>query len=275
MNPESVDLVIYHEGCSDGFGGAFAAWKKLGNRAEYFGAKHGELPPDVTGRTVVCVDFAYKNAVVKQMISQAKQLLILDHHKTAMVDLHDVKETRFDMTKSGAILSWEFFHPGEEPPKFLRYIQDRDLNRFDLPYSAEFSASFDMVPFDFEAYDSFCDDSVFDTAVERGSPILAYKRLVVSKIAGRGDKRVIKGVDVAVANSMHWMNEVGNRLAKEAAVGLVWYYDHVRRIYQVSLRADCDDVDVEEIAKAFGGGGHRGASAFTYRGTSIEEIFDT
>ena len=275
MDPNSVDMVIYHGNCSDGFGAAFSAWKLLGSRAEYIPGKFGTPPPDVTGKKVVVLDFSYDNPTIKEMIEKADDFLLIDHHKSAMVALHDISQTHFDMTKSGAILSWEFFHPGKEPPKFLSYIQDRDLWAWELPYSREFSAAFDMVPFNFSDFDAFCDDSVFDDAVKRGSYILAHKRTFINKVVDRAAKRMIKEKTALVVNSSHWMSEIGNRLQMSADVGVVWYFDHKDGTYHVSLRSDGDNVDVSEIAKAFGGGGHRAAAAFRWPGSeSIEEIFD-
>ena len=43
MDPSSVQVVIYHANCNDGFGAAYSAWKLLGNRAEYHAASHGCL----------------------------------------------------------------------------------------------------------------------------------------------------------------------------------------------------------------------------------------
>ena len=106
-----------------------------------------------------------------------------------MVELHDISNTHFDMTKSQVLcLSWEFFHPGKEPPKFIRYIQDRDLWTWELEYSREFSAAFDMVPFEFEEFEKFEDDSVFDDACKRGSYILAYSKTVVKKVCEQAQK---------------------------------------------------------------------------------------
>lgn len=275
MDPNSVDLVIYHGGCSDGFGAAFAAWKLLGSRAKYVPGKFGTPPPDVTGKVVVILDFSYDNPTIKKMIAQAEDLLVLDHHKSALIELHDINQTHFDMSKSGAILSWEFFHPGKEPPKFLKYIQDRDLWAWELPYSREFSASFDMVPFQFPDFDAFCDDSVFDDAVNRGSYILAHKRTFINKVVERAAKRMILGKSALVVNSSHWMSEIGNVLKMSADIGVVWYFDHKDGSYHVSLRSDAENVDVSEVAKHFGGGGHPAASGLRWPGSqSIEEIFD-
>ena len=146
----------------------------LGNRAEYHACTHGSKPPNVKGKSVVILDFSFDNKTTKKLIKDANNLLVIDHHKSAMVELHDISNTIFDMSKSGATMSWEFFHPGKEPPKFIQYITDRDLWKWELPYSKEFSAAFDMVPFEFEEFEKFEDDSVFDDAVKRGSFILAY-----------------------------------------------------------------------------------------------------
>ena len=102
--PTSVNCVIYHADCTDGFGAAYSAWKLLGNRAEYHACKHGTPPPDVKGKNVVILDFSFGNATTKQMIEESNSLLVIDHHKSAMVELHDIANTHFDMTKSGAIL---------------------------------------------------------------------------------------------------------------------------------------------------------------------------
>jgi len=262
LEPTSVEIVLYHANCNDGFGAAYAAWKLLGNRAEYIACTHGQPPPDITGKKVVCLDFSYNNSTTKELIKLTESFLIIDHHKSAMVELHDISNARFDMTKSGAMLSWEFFHPGKEAPKFIQYIQDRDLWKFELPYSKEFSAAFDMVPWGFEEYEKFEDDSVFDDAVKRGSYILAYSKTVIKKVCDKASKRNYEGKHVLVVNSSHWMSEIGARLAPDCDFAMIWYYDHVTAGYNCSLRAFHEATDVSEIAKKFGGGGHKKAAGF-------------
>ena len=275
VDPNSVNVVIYHADCTDGFGAAYSAWKCLGNRAEYHACKHGTPPPDVKGKNVVILDFSFNNATTKKMIEEAEALLVIDHHKTAMVELHDVPNTKFDMTKSGAMLSWEFFHPGKEPPKFIRYIQDRDLWTWELEYSKEFSAAFDMVPFEFEEFEKFEDDSVFDDAVKRGSYILAYSKTVVKKVCEKAQLRKLDDKEVLVVNASHWMSEIGSRLAPDCDFAMIWYWDHEARHTKVSLRAFHDAVDVGEVSKRFGGGGHRKAAGFQLpEGKHVEDIFD-
>tara|TARA_Y100000591_G_scaffold302440_1_gene297506 strand:+ start:374 stop:1252 length:879 start_codon:yes stop_codon:yes gene_type:complete len=275
LEPSSVNCVIYHADCTDGFGAAYSAWKLLGNRAEYHACKHGTPPPDVKNKNVVILDFSFNNATTKKMIEEAEGLLVIDHHKSAMVELHDISNTHFDMTKSGAMLSWEFFHPGKEPPKFIRYIQDRDLWAWELDYSKEFSAAFDMVPFEFEEFEKFEDDSVFDDAVKRGSYILAYSKTVVKKVCEKAQPRKLDDKEVLVVNASHWMSEIGTRLAPDCDFAMIWYWDHDAKETKVSLRAFHDTVDVSEIAKKFGGGGHKKAAGFQLpKNKHVEDIFD-
>ena len=275
LEPSSVNCVIYHGNCTDGFGAAYSAWKLLGNRAEYHACKHGQTPPDVKGKTVVILDFSFNNATTKKMIEEAKELLVIDHHKSAMVELHDISNAYFDMTHSGAMLAWNFFHPGKEPPKFIEYIEDRDLWKWEKPYSKEFSAAFDMVPFEFEEFEKYEDDSVFDDAVKRGSYILAYSKTVIKKVCDKAANRKIDGKHVMVVNSSHWMSEIGAKLSPDCDIALIWYYDHNDKQIKVSLRAFHEHVDVSEVSKRFGGGGHKKAAGFVLPGNfKIEELFD-
>jgi len=275
LEPSNIDLVIYHKGCTDGFGSAWAAWKLLGDRAEYHAAKYGESPPDVKGKNVVVLDFSYDNATTKKLIQEAKGFLVIDHHKSAMVELHDVSCTHFDMTHSGAMLAWKFFHPGKEPPRLIKFIEDRDLWKWEIPYSKEFSAAFDMVKFNFEDFDKYLDDSAVDDAQEQGAYILAYSKTVISKIAKKASLRKLGGKDVLVVNSPHWMSEIGAALAPKCDFAVIWYYDHDTRQVKISLRAHHDDSDVSEVAKRWGGGGHRKAAGFVLPAEAgIESIFD-
>jgi uncharacterized protein len=272
--PSHIDFVIFHANCSDGFGAAWAAWKLLGNKATYFAATHGDPPPNVVGKNVAILDFSYSNDVTKEMIRDANSLIVLDHHKSAMIALHDIPNAQFDMSHSGAMLAWQFFHPLKEPPKFIRYIEDRDLWQWELPYSKEFAAAFDMVPFDFEAFSEFEDDSTFDDACKRGSYILAYSKTVVKKVADQATMRTWEGKRVYIVNSSHWMSEIGNKLSPDCDFVVIWYYNHDRREYRVSLRSFHDDVDCSEIAKRFGGGGHKKAAGFSLtHDAHIDDIF--
>jgi oligoribonuclease NrnB/cAMP/cGMP phosphodiesterase (DHH superfamily) len=132
-----------------------------------------------------------------------------------------------------------------------------------------------MVDFSYEEYEKFLTDSAVDDAQERGAYILAYSKTVISKIAKNASLRKLEGKDVLVVNSPHWMSEIGNALSPKCDFSAIWYYDHDSRQVKVSLRAHHDDSDVSEVAKKYGGGGHRKAAGFALPANiSIESIFD-
>ncbi len=80
--------VLYHAYCADGFGGAWAAWRALGDSAEYVAVSYGERPPAIPdGAKVVLIDFAYPREAILEMAARAGRLAVLDHHKTSQEDL--------------------------------------------------------------------------------------------------------------------------------------------------------------------------------------------
>jgi len=132
-----------------------------------------------------------------------------------------------------------------------------------------------MVPFEFEEFEKYEDDSVFDDAVKRGSYILAYSKTVVKKVCEKAVHRKFEGRDVMVVNASHWMSEIGGRLSPDCDFAMIWFYDHEDRIIKVSLRSFHDTVDVSEIAKRFSGGGHKKAAGFTLPGDAqVDDLFD-
>src|SRR3989344_3558851 len=62
-------VVLYHSNCTDGFGGAWAAWKKFGDKAEYIGVIHQTpVPKGLKNKCIYSVDFTYPEPIVKKLI---------------------------------------------------------------------------------------------------------------------------------------------------------------------------------------------------------------
>jgi nanoRNase/pAp phosphatase (c-di-AMP/oligoRNAs hydrolase) len=71
------------------------------------------------------------------------------------------------------------------------------------------------------------------------------------------------------------MSEIGAALSPRCDFAVIWYWDHDTRQVKVSLRAHHEDSDVSEVAKKYGGGGHRKAAGFALPvDVNIESIFD-
>jgi uncharacterized protein len=257
--------VLYHAQCPDGFGAAYSAWKILKNEAEYIPVNHNNpIPPLENGSLLYIVDFCYPKNILLNLLSRMKQIIILDHHKTAQEDLQAIDlaqyphlSVTFDMNKSGAVLTWEHFH--QTPvPEFLRYIEDKDLWLFLLPQSKEFSAGLRGYDMDFELWDSL---QVIDL-IKEGDVLLKYQTKVVERLCGNARMIKIAGHEVPVVNSSILQSEIGNYLCKiypDKAFGAVYFEVGEKRF--LSLRS-VGDFDVAKIASGYGGGGHKNASGF-------------
>src|SRR3989304_8308490 len=176
-------LVIYHKNCVDGFAAAWCAHERFVEEIEYIPASYGDEPPDVKGKRVFILDFSYKRNVMLKLIEEAKELLCLDHHETAEKELENLPHCFFDMTKSGAMLSWCLFFKYREhtAPKLIKYVQDRDLWKNELPNSLELSTYIRSFPFTFEAWDNlykiFQDSALLKKGIEEGQAILRYQKI--------------------------------------------------------------------------------------------------
>lgn len=274
MDPNSIDLILFHADCSDGFAAAWAAWKVLGNKASYIPAYHGQPPPDVKNKNVIICDFSYDLKTTKQLIKDAASFTMRDHHKSAMIMLESIaKPDWFQLDHSGAILSWEFFHPGSPAPRFLKFIENRDQGwRPYVEYSKEFSLAFDMTPMDFASYDKMLNASYVDDCIKRGASILPYAESAIDKACLTAIRKKLAGYDALIVNSSHWISEIGMKLAPDCDVAVVWYWSHKNKYAKVSLRSFRPTVDCGVIAKKFGGGGNSSIAGFEFA-DHIENLF--
>ena len=258
--------VLYHAGCDDGFGAAYAIWLKHGYQAEYIPVQHGQPFPEVSlGETVYVVDFSYSRDILQRVADRCK-LVVLDHHKTAMDDLADLPFAHFDMNKSGAVLAWEYFHPNEPIPLLLTYVQDYDLWTKELPHTEENKAWRGSFPRTFSSWQEMAlvvsRDLKWKT---EGEAILRSEKMHIQhKVSQAFEVTIDSHVVLAVNETQHY-SEVAGELAKNTRYpfGACFFVrDDGLKIW--SLRSDrtLGDFDVSAVAKLRGGGGHRNAAGF-------------
>lgn len=258
-----MTLCIYHGNCADGFGAAWVVRKALGD-IEFHAGAYQAPPPDVAGKDVVMVDFSYKRDVLLEMAAVANSILILDHHKSAAEDLVNLPSNvtcTFDMDRSGAMLAWDHYFPHNTPPALLLHIEDRDLWRFNLENTRQVQAALFSYPYDFDYWDVLmAADPAVLAAEGRCIERKHFKDLGELLKATQRDM-VIGGHRVPVANLPYTLSsDAGHEMAKgQPFAACYWDTGHGRSF---SLRSNDEGVDVSEIAKQYGGGGHRNAAGF-------------
>jgi uncharacterized protein len=250
------DVVMYHAECSDGFGAAWALWKKFPS-ARFIPVKHGNSPPaGIAGRHVVIVDFSYPRETLEAMARETAGLQVLDHHITAEKALAGLPFAYFDQKKSGAVLAWEWAHT-EPAPWLLQYIQDKDLWDWALPASREINAALASYPYNFHVWDELRQV----TLEAEGRAILRYENELVGKIAVEAALVSFHNETVPAVQSAVLTSQLGERLSAGYPFCVIWHDRDGRRYY--SLRSREDGADVAAIATSYGGGGHTHAAGFS------------
>ena len=261
-------ICIYHKNCADGFGAALAVksyWDAAGvaeSDQEFFPAHYGDTPPDVEGKEVMIVDFSYDRQTLVDMNESAAKLTVIDHHKTAEEALKGLDFCHFDMSQSGAMLTYKHLFPESIAPLLFDYIQDRDLWQWKLPMSKEVSAALQAIPMRFEDWSPYLVDNNIEILKMQGETILRYQRRIVDKVAS-GSLPMINflGHDVPCVNTTTLISEIGNELSKSHPFAVMYFDVEGKRVY--SLRSQEYGEDVSAIAKKFGGGGHACAAGFS------------
>ena len=261
-------VVIYHANCYDGFGGAWAAWKKFGDTATYISAKHGQhLPDGVDDREIYVIDFAYTEPLLLELEQRARRLVCIDHHKTAEAWVPKLKEFVFNLEHSGAYLAWQYFFPEEPVPKCIEYISESDIFKMTLPFAEEVVAYLHALPLTFESYEKMraeIDDVAgFAQAIEKGTLLMVYRDKVLEVAMGSIHTIAFAGHEIPAINMCFPISEVSYGLHKvyELFPPIAMSYRLDDGIWKCSLRSN-GTIDCAEIAQQFGGGGHPGAAGF-------------
>lgn len=140
--------LLYHDNCADGFAAACIA------RHAFMNSQSPRLPvtkapiplnlqpigyedalqcPLSIQRTdhVYYVDYTPPANIIEHVLASGARLTMIDHHKTAAPRFHNLPDTDrltlvFDMSQSGAMLTWKHFL-SDSPPLPVNLLQHYDL----------------------------------------------------------------------------------------------------------------------------------------------------
>lgn len=289
------DVLIYHDNCDDGFAAAWAVHKKWGDAVQFIPSNYGRPMPEWQGvaKDVLIADFSLPEDQCQAIVESGSRILMLDHHKTAMHALvrmphterptienvgqrfdvtagswHSQVLVEFDMERSGARMAWDFAFPGEETPELILAVEDRDLWRFDRADTQLVSLYLRSLDRDFAQWDAaiaLYSDNPDQFLSEAGAIKRFYDQRIkaICMTAGVQDFQGHSGVPVTYACPYDFVSDTCNTLLAmyENAPFAVAVIKNGEGI-TYSLRSADDRIDVSEIAKANGGGGHRNAAGF-------------
>jgi oligoribonuclease NrnB/cAMP/cGMP phosphodiesterase (DHH superfamily) len=241
-----------------------------------------QLFAELFQKDVLILDYSFRTREINdELYNITKSLRILDHHKTAQAVLEGAPYATFDMNRSGAGLAWDYLfgensvqenwrdrYPWVTRPWWVNYVEDQDLWKWQLPHSQEINAFLMVQPKTTETWDKIAKMSPAQ-AREKGEGVRQYIEYYTRNVTERPSEGVIvwngANLKTAIINIPYsGVSEAGNALVKQGYdVAFAWF-ERGDDLIQVSLRSDRDgaNIDVSEIAKFYGGGGHRNAAGF-------------
>lgn len=298
-NEERVrHICIYHDDCTDGLVAALV-FSLADAKIELIPAKYGEEPPydRLKGAAVTIVDFSYSPTQMLRIAEVARLLTVLDHHVSAMMSTKAALEGAdsgwmcaevlgpdlclsqfiahrgnalivFDMEESGASLAWKFMMAGSDPadmPRLITLVRDRDLWKFEHADTEPLYYGLQSFEQTIENLTPYMDNDRLDELLVIGKGVQAYFKARVGEVLKQQDGHftTIGAYHVPVANVPHFMaSVVAGELAKMVPMmfAATYYNTRTHRVY--SLRSTSNGMDVSEVAKIYGGGGHRHAAGF-------------
>ncbi len=270
MTAHKAIVILYHGGCPDGFGAAYAAWKKFGDTADYIPVRYGEpLVEGLEGKEVYSVDFCYeREEQLDELKRTTKRLVVLDHHESSRARVERVPEHVYDATRSGATIAWSYFHPETPLPRLMQYLEDGDLYRYKLPETRDIFSSLLVIPFEFSAWDDLVaglEDEVRRAEIlQKAAAYTEFFHALSDMSVERAKKVVFEGHEVyfvATHPNITMKSYVANILYTKLPPFALIVTAHPDG-FGVSIRGDASKIDVSKIAEKYGGGGHPGSSGF-------------
>jgi oligoribonuclease NrnB/cAMP/cGMP phosphodiesterase (DHH superfamily) len=173
---------------------------------------------------------------------------------------------------------WDYLH-NTPAPYILQFVADRDVWAWEMPNCDEVLSVLFTKDNDFKVWDEFNHTLTVNPReiINQGQVVVKYRDELVKGLCKDAEMTVLwtngkvyEGVPMTVAPILH--SEVGHKLLvdnPEAPFSMT-FQDKLDGTRKYSLRSEDHRADVGEIARSFGGGGHRNAAGFSQ---DIEEVW--
>lgn len=271
--PDAV-LCFYHDD-ADGRCSAAIVRRAVGKSVILQSTDYGDPVPwgkVEQVKQVIITDFSFPKGVMERMMATTS-LVWIDHHKTAVEDLANLVDIpgRRDLNQAACVITWEYFFPEEPLPKAVAYIGDRDIWKHEFPQTRPFNEGLffeDSRPFNDELWQPLLsDDQAFISGlIERGEVLYQARMLTIERSISRQGFEVEFDGHRTLAINGHASGEMGEAIRKKGyEIGYCYQEAEQNGDLMTFVTLYSDQVDVSEIARKHGGGGHPGAAGFSFR----------
>ena len=269
-----MKLCFYHND-ADGRSSAAIVRRALGKDTRLHEINYGDpVPWDLAEQAdhVIMVDFSMPLLDMQRM-AKGRRFTWIDHHISALNELQDASaswEGLRNLSDAACVLTWKYFFPDQPIPRAILLIGDRDTWTNDYPDSAPFGEGLnqqDASPDHDKLWQPLLDDDpqAIQKLISLGSVLHdARLRDIRRSVARFGQEVTFEGHSTLAINR-RGDGDLGDHIRKlgyEVAYCYIEGLQNKKLVTFVTLFSD--KVDVSEIAKKFGGGGHQGAAGFSF-----------
>lgn len=215
---------------------------------------------------VVIVDFSFKPEIMEQIISKTKNIIWIDHHKTAFEYKYSIEMKGLrDIDYAGSELAWMYFFPNEKMPRSIGLIGDRD--KWAWKYGEE-TAQFNQgmkifahQPTDLIWIDLLNSNERVSEITKAGEICLKFRDGFCKDYAeGYGFETEFESYKCFALGLYQFGSEAFGQRIEEYDICLSFEFLGDKWIIGLYSKK----IDVSEIAKKYGGGGHKGAAGFVF-----------
>lgn len=279
--------ILGHGHCFDGMCSLWVARRQFHNvypgaKASYHSVTYGgNLPHMEDGSCVIFLDFSLKREDLLRLRGRMGRVIVIDHHDTALKELEGLDDCIFDMSKSGAQLTADFF---KERNAFVRrvvdYVADRDLWKFNMYRSHDVNNFISTLPNQmsddaFTEWQSIINiasntDALANEMANKGALVTKFKQNLIDNALKRAYTLTLEGRQVLCVNvTPEIASDVLNKLITPQNPVSLGYFVNEKKEYIYSLRSN-GSINVADVAKQFGGGGHPKAAGFSLHTPPLE-----
>lgn len=313
---------IYHADCFDGVAAAWVLLKEYPDIRLIAADYRDPVPVDLDGAEVYIVDFSYSREQLLEMTTYCKSVVLIDHHPRAIefrdwigdlsvVDCTYYKDYGYDLSRlilfvdqyrSGAQLTWDYFHPamsnphdickhqvmmrvtdapvekcncyprGLSRPIWLDAVGQRDLWIFNSDVIKPLCYALGTLPLDPYSWEQEFRNHESEEALLRyqlliGRAIESKVRQDVERILSQTQRTIVLTdgddyYDVPLLNVPRFLASEALDSIAEGHPFVAGYYDD-GECRVFSLRSNkASGIDTRPISRFYGGDGHNNASGF-------------
>lgn len=281
-NEHNKIAIAYHDGCMDGIAGAAVLYIGIGaNDVEFIPMSYGkEELVEGEWRQVFFVDYCPEKETHDHYASRSDDMVVvMDHHKTREELVLSYEGGIFSRERSGAGMALDYireqstYEDTEDLDLLVRYVEDRDLWKWKMPNSDAVNEGLSFLYRGYSPLELACDllDGIdVNHLLDIGDVIVEKRNEDVSSALKDAITCEIGGHKARICNSRSHQSHLGEALACEFGVGVVWWLDGDLNV-RLSIRGD-GTIDVSDIALLYGGGGHKNAAGARISLEQLQQI---